>query len=387
MKTCPQCGFHHVDLDERCALCGTLLDPISPVKTDENLEDRLREKLNFKASETPGWRWNLPHRILAAFRRWRYFTAQALASDLPENVYQRNPWRAGFLSLIPGLGQLYNHQPKKALMILIAVAASFTAALATLKWHYSNYVLLILFLAEVYSFHDALVTAKRINRDYFIWQHGVAFYCAWILYVALFCFIFQWATAYFLLQFRYISYNVLSPHLRQGDRILVDMVSRPKVGDIIYYSPRPITIELTAGAEAAIDLPVYIIHPKSMIERIVAEPGQTFERRDGIFYRDGKPVPLDEEPLLPDFLPPDINMTAPKGDYLVMFSYTFGKDYLYALNPDIGTVETPKLNKKGGNSLHYVVHDWPEACIVHPGEITGRVVLIYNPPEHRRVMD
>ena len=85
-------------------------------------------------------------------------------------------------------------------------------------------------MALIYSFHDALVTAKRINRDYLPWQHGVAFYCAWTLYICLFCILFQYAACHFLVQFRSIHYNELSPYLKKGERIVVNMLGRAAGG-------------------------------------------------------------------------------------------------------------------------------------------------------------
>jgi len=49
-----------------------------------------------------------------------------------------------------------------------------------------------------------------------------------------------------------------------------------------------------------------------MIERIVAEPGQTFARRDGIFYRDGRPVPPGQQPLVTSKIPMNFSIACPR---------------------------------------------------------------------------
>ena len=161
MKKCPQCGFRLTDVEERCLRCGAYLDTIS--RPDPL--DLPRERFKFSGGEAPRWHWKLPGQILAFFRRRAYFIRRALESELPTDVHYRDPWVAGLLSIVPGLGQFYNHQRKKGMLIFLFVACYFALALATIHHPFSNYVLLSHLMALIYSFHDALVTAKRINRD------------------------------------------------------------------------------------------------------------------------------------------------------------------------------------------------------------------------------
>lgn len=382
MKVCPQCGFRHIDTDERCIRCGAYLDVLGRGSRPSNTPTILppsdpfadppppREKFKFTGAERPGWRPRLPGLIMAAFRRRLFFLRRALTSEIPTSVHYRNPWYSGALSLIPGLGQLYNHQPKKALLIFLFVGSCFGAALATLHKPWSNYILLGYLAAMLYSFHDGLVTAKKINREYFIWQHGIAFYCAWFFYVSFFCMVFQYAAVYFVMQFRTIAHDAMAPALRQGERVAVEMLSRHRVGDVVLYNPRPLMMEYTGELE---NTPV-TLDPSSMIERIVAEPGQTFERHDGVYYRDGRPVPPGETPLVSANLGLNFKLTAPEDGYIVVYSYTFGKDWMTGM-------VAPRLNAPG-----LIVHNWADVCVVHPREITGRVWFVYQPPEGRRFL-
>jgi NAD+ synthetase len=120
-----------------------------------------REERRFKVGETPGWRPRLPGLMAAWVRRRFYFFGRLLESEIPAHVHHRNPWTAAFLSLLPGAGQVYNHQYKKAVLILLFVAGCVGVGLATIRSPYSNWILLGVLGAWVYSFHDALVTGIR----------------------------------------------------------------------------------------------------------------------------------------------------------------------------------------------------------------------------------
>lgn len=372
MKTCPQCGFHLTDLEERCIRCGAYLETIS--RPDS--QDLPREDFAFTGGETPSrWRWRLPGRLAAGVRRRLYFLRRALESELPADLHFRNPWVSGALSIVPGLGQLYNHQPKKAVLIILFIAACCGVAWLTLYESYSNWILLGALVAYVYSFQDAFCTAKEINRDYLPWQHRVAFYFAWIFYIWLACILGQYIAVHGLFQFRYQAYDELAPYLSQGERYFVDMLSTPKVGDVVLYDPKRLIIEQIGELENNL----FVLNPTSMIERVVAGPGQTFERRNGVFYRDGQQVPLEEAPLVTKYLSPNLKLVAPPGAYVVVYSYTFGHDLIYewAGMPS----RPPKLDQPG-----QIVKNWAEVCIVEPQEIKGRLLFVYQPPAARRCL-
>jgi len=389
VKTCPRCGFHHIDQDERCVRCGAYLDPIGP---PDPLAPPGREVFEFRPGRLSRWRWEAPHRWLGRLRRWRHVWRERLRSPLPEGVHERNPWVAGWLSLIPGLGQLYNHQPKKAALFFSFIL--FITAAAALTWYrtISNTILLGTLLAMMVAFHDGLLTAKRINRDYLPWQHAVGFYCAWILYVCLFCLAAQFVGRHFLVKLRYIPYEDMAPAFRRGERIGVDCFSfilrKPRVGDVVLYDPPAIVMEQPENSMAPNG--VIVIDPTSAIERVVGGPGQKFERRGGQFFLDGQSVPPERQPLVQDQIPWNFAILAPPDAYIILFSYagssfnpvSFFQDAVAPAPKRAGemfTEHAPRLNAPG-----WIVRAWERACLVKKEDIMGRVWFVYNPPPQRR---
>ena len=70
----------------------------------------------------------------------------------------RNPILAAVLSIIPGLGQIYNGQKAKGAGILVIfIFVGFTLA-------YSIYPIVLSFLIWIYSIVDAFITARKINE-------------------------------------------------------------------------------------------------------------------------------------------------------------------------------------------------------------------------------
>ena len=409
MKTCPRCGFHHVDEDERCIRCGTFLETLGE---PDPLAAADREIFDFAPGQGPRSRWwEGPFRWLAAPVRWISILRMRLACPLPEDVVYRRPWIAGALSIFPGLGQIYNHQPKKAAILFVFVTLVFILAIATIYHPASNWILIGYVLAVVYAFNDGIVTAKRINEEWLPWQLGVAYYCAWIFYVCVLCLTIQFLGRHYVVKFRYISRDDAAPYLRKGEKIGVDcytytFVREPRVGDVVFYDPPQLKIENTTMLDESLEniqrnldkiysseLPglalrilggsapwadVMLVNPNNAVERIVAGPGQTFERRVGVFYRDGLPVPPEQEPLVTDQLPQDFVLQAPEDSYIILFSYT-GAAYDYMAQSGDLHVKIPRLDDP-----KWFGQNWPEASVVPREGIIGRVWFVYQPPPARR---
>lgn len=181
MQACPRCGFFHSKEDVKCIRCGALLQPLGrldPMAAPGREGMKLRPVRSFFVV-------NLFIKSIAALRRIYYFGRRALQSNLPENVHFRNPWLAGLLGLLPGAGQLYNHQPKRALILFIVIGGCIAAAALTWYHPLSNYFLLASTLAWLYGLHDAFMTAKAINRDVTYWTTSVAFYFAWLFLICI----------------------------------------------------------------------------------------------------------------------------------------------------------------------------------------------------------
>ena len=419
MKTCPRCGFHHVDEDERCIRCGTFLETLGEV---DPLAAADREVFDFDTGKGPRSRWwEGPLRLFATPLRWFSLLRMRMACPLPEDVGYRRPWIAGALSVIPGLGQLYNHQPKKAAILFVFVTLVFALAIATIYHPASNWILVGYVLAVVYAYNDGIVTAKRINQEWLPWQLGVAYYCAWIFYVCMLCLAIQFLGRHYVIKFRYISGDEVAPYLRKGEKIGVDcftytFLREPRIGDVVFYDPPTLKIENTTLLDGAMDkiqhhvdrinemkaddpFGAYIylkavggnaplhnvlyVDPPNAVERIVAGPGQTFERRAGVFYRDGQPVPPEEEPLVTDQILQDFKLEAPEDAYLILFSYT-GDVYDFVPANDLTSTDSLKFQIPRLDDPEWINQNWPEASVVPREGIVGRVWFVYQPPPARR---
>ena len=413
MKTCPRCGFHHVDEDERCIRCGTFLETLDEA---DPLAAADREVFDFAPGQEIRSRWwEGPLRLFATPLRWISILRMRLACPLPEDVGYRRAWIAGALSVLPGLGQLYNHQPKKAAILFVFVMLVFALAIATIYHPASNWILIGYVLAVVYAFNDGIITAKRINEEWLPWQLGVAYYCAWIFYVCMLCLTIQFLGRHYVVKFRYISGDEVAPYLRKSEKIGVDcytysFLREPRVGDVVFYDPPTLKIENTTMLDESLEniernadkiakiqaeygmgglayrilggsapwADVMLVDPGSAVERIVAGPGQTFERRAGVFYRDGRPVSLEEEPLVTDQLLQDFKLEAPEDSYIILFSYT-GDAYDYMARESEFNVKIPRLDDP-----KWLNQNWPEASVVPREGIVGRVWFVYQPPPARR---
>lgn len=403
MRQCPQCGFYHSEEDARCIRCGALL-------RDQGRLDPLaapgHEPIDLRpVRSVPGW--NLVLRAMGRLRRGWFFVRRALHSDAPAGVHFRNPWLAGALGLVPGLGQLYNHQPKRAALLGGVVLAFFAVAAATWYQPFSNWVLLAALMVWLYGFHDAFMTAKAINRDVVYWTTTVAFYLAWMFLICFAALTGQFVLGAFLIKFRHLGHNEMAPFLRRGERIALNrwdyIWHKPRVGDVVYVTnydaahPRELSLEWPSAVQSN----TILVQQRNYVERVVGEPGDTFERRAGKFFRNGQPVPKSEEPIVQDQIPWDFKLQAPPGRYIVLMSYT-GED----IDPTMvivkhvtptGYTDTAASQKTYSTDVHvqaprmnhdgWIARNWGEQNYVPLKDIEARVWFVYNPPPARRWVD
>lgn len=365
MKTCPACGFHHSDLDTRCLRCNASLDASADPETEKFLASRAKGPLlrpGLTARFDPLLIWG---NVVRRFQRMIGWTRSAL----PDDVYYRKPWVAASLSLIPGAGQLYNHQAKKALLFIVVWFAAGALAIATFFQPYSNLIIGPTIFWMAYVFHDGLKTAITINRQTWNLRISMAMYLAWVFEFAVLCLILQAGLSMFFVKLRYIKTDALQPTISRRDRIAIDILSyrfrSPRLGEIVFYKPMNITLESGEQVEPYFN--------KHGIERIVAGPGQTFELRDGKYYRDGIEAPVDQYPLSTYWpsiwdgrLSARFKLTAPPGHYVILYSYVGESIELL-----FGAQTTTRHRR--------------EASVVAEEDIKGRVWFVYNPPGRRRV--
>jgi hypothetical protein len=108
------------------------------------------------------------------------------------------------------------------------------------------------------------------------------------------------------------------------------------------------------------------------IERVLALPGQTFERRGDLYFRDGVEIDADEGPIARSEVTWDYSFTVPEDHYLILFSYT-GDEKLSIRGVNF---QAPPLSAG-------IVHGWEAACLVPKSKILGRAWFIYHPPPRR----
>lgn len=353
-----------MDTETRCIRCSALLPGSIEHTTEDFLAKPRRGRLRAPGAfvpATPAW----IARTWIALRR----IVTSLQIEIPSDVPDRRPWRAAFLGLIPGAAQIYNFQPRKALYYVAVWLVLALAVWQTLYLRVSNLFSIAMILWTAWSFHDGLKTAIRINRQTWNLQRSVAAWFAWMFYIGSLSLLAQFVLGSEFIRLRYIREKVFEPLICSGDRIAVNIIGytlgSPRVGDVVYYNPRKIKIEQGEN--------LFIIDGVSAIERILAGPGETFERKGGRCFRNGLEVSPDEGPMVLSEVPGDFSLTAAPGHYLILHSYN--AEELVKL----GAPKPPKMYEAA-------VTGWAEACQIPVSEIYGRVVCIYYPPEHRAMI-
>ena len=261
---------------------------------------------------------------------------------------------------------------------MIALAGVLAAFFATFFHPYSNAVLTLYYLLAALAFHDGFLTAKRINRDYVPWQHAVAFYFAWILYLCGFYLLLYYVGSNFgPLELRVARDNRLAPALKQDERFLLDRASywfrSPRVGEVVAY--RIADLEVRFVLDAVVNNTV-AIH-EDVYNRIVAGPGETFERRGGVYLRNGRPVAQSEAPLM-HAAPPDFKLVAPSDHYIILLDPQ--APFIYQASFDFKVFKLEGTAFKG----RYEITNWEQVCVVPRKAIKTRAWIIYNPPPARR---
>ncbi len=307
------------------------------------------------------------------FRRVRDGLLRLAQSPIPENLPYRYPWMAAWLSLLPGGGQFYNHQYKKAGLFILAYGALAAISIFTLTRPYSNLILGTFILFLLCAYNDGLATAIRINGQVWSLRNSLAAFSYLLFALGLFLAVGQFFFSP-LFKFVHIAQDVLAPEIRKGDRLFVDCVTywfrKPQRGEVVYYNPGSYKIEQIGGD-------VYLIKERHSMERIMGVPGDSVERKDGVFYVNGKPIDKSFYPLVTNQIAENFSFDpVPEDRYLVLITHHSHEPGFMGFG---GT--SPPLNAPG-----IIVHGWKEACLVEKKQIIGRVLFVYNPPTHRKFL-
>jgi len=300
---------------------------------------------------------------------------KALSSEIPEASY-RFPFLAAGLSLVFGLGQVYNKQNKKAVLFCLVDAIGLTIVILTITKPYSNWIIFAFVAFLLYTYNDGLVTALKINGQQWTLRYTLAAYSALFFFLGFVTIIGQF---FFFSIFKLINVTqpTLEPYIHDGDMIYVDCLTykfrNPKRGEVIFYTPKPFHIEVPGGLESS----RYYIWERRTFERIMGIPGDVVERKNGQFFVNGIPMPPWFQPLVPDNIFETMHFEVPEDRYLAIFSHSPQE---MSLGPSWGG-RAPALNTPG-----VILDGWDETCMVEEKEILGRALFIMNPPPHRKFL-
>ena len=412
MRICPVCDFRNPDTSTRCLRCNALLvHDEAEVRKSLRQADRDRESdlaLVARGTLERLWRRNPLRRYWA----------------LPEGLPYRFPFGAGLLSLVPGLGQVYNHQPGKAALFAAAWAAAVAVCAATFFEWYSNFLLLSLLLLHLFIWNDAVVTAVRINGQQWSVRNSIAMWFALLFFAGIFftgiqyllpvlvvMILLVWAAVvrsvkwldrdhwstrasailvggalvvaligFFATSMR--NSNVFSlvrviksssaPVIEAGDLVLVNHVAffvrEPRLGEIIYFDPPRFAIECP-GFQSN----VYSVNIRDYFQRVCGLPGDRLAVRNGRLWRNGAELPDPLQPIGVWEMPP-WEFNVPEGHYFAPVTH-IPDDFLLQGLRGVGG-----LSLSGG----CVLKGYDLSTAIPLAAIKGRAEAILNPPPRRR---
>ena len=344
--------------------CDAILTHVEPPVPDRGPGGRMRVRLRASG---------------VSFRRVGLRIAGAVAVALPEDAPERRPFLAAFLGLAPGLGQLYNRQPKKVLFLLPLFLGLLALTVRYIKAPCLGNLLIAATIAvPLISYSDALVTAARINGQYFTLRNRLAaltypFCLLGLIGVA--CSVlsfFGWP----LFTLFHVRGDYMRPALQHGDSVCGEKMTyyfrglRP--GDVVRYDPPQYRIEIPGEIQST----NYLINPQNGWERVMAVGGETLERRNGAYYVDGRELSQTYYPLVPGQVYNEFKIVCPPGKYLVLISARAVDNS--TLNVLRGQVGTGSLDNRvpDFNVSNVIVIGWPEACCVGPEAILDRAWFI-----------
>jgi TM2 domain-containing membrane protein YozV len=143
---CPHCNERLEEMSPNCTHCGVALPP--------GVLYALSSALGVTPPPSPGLSVSgLPTHISPTFSSSTLYTAEERQTS-PASHSALRPWLAATLSLVCGLGQLYNGQLMKGMVLLICGIA------AVIAWQFLLGKMLAPFL-WLYAISDAYLVARR----------------------------------------------------------------------------------------------------------------------------------------------------------------------------------------------------------------------------------
>lgn len=359
MQTCTICGFRNPDTNVRCLKCSGILhrDQLELAESQKKAHEKLagiRKQIRFSA---------LQETLERKFPSWQ----------LPQDRPFRYPFTAGLLSLVPGLGQLYNFQSQKAVLLFLISLLLIMLSIVTITQPYSNWLLLITAIAWVLIWNDAIATAIRMNGQTWSLRNSLAMFFGILFIIGMLMNGLQFFGMSFLTLVR-VRQPVHLPEIAAMDRLWVNHMAywfrKPRVGDVIYFDPKRFSAEKGNS--------MYSINIKRYFQRIIAEGGDVIEKKEGVFLRNGSPLPKRILPFGSELLP-DMKYKVPAGRYFAPVT-RIPQDTLAQIIVTANSGEAVHSAFQDG----FVLQGWEESAMVEPDEIWGRAVAIVDPPTHRK---
>ncbi len=358
---CRVCNFHNPPGQTRCVRCRAML-------TSQDIEGAEKRAGKFRDMPNP----------LEPFRRLAYAIGQRYDNSLPTGLPHRFPWTAGYLALLGGAGQWYNHQPKKA-MAMGLVQAGLLAWWAVNFYHpWNNWMLLAVLTWCLYMMADAFSAAVRINGQPWRFRLLAALWSSLFFFVGLTLFGLQ-CFGYGVFNLTTVRSTGMGPQLERGDKVFTLMrwfsPGDIRPGDVVYFrQTNSYTFQDRAGS-------TYTVREQTSFGVVTAVEGQTVERiDDGHIFVDGEPVPPNLLPINPDGFPSGFRIEVPEGHYAVLPTHTVTDRGIIAMLQAGGHRTAPPREMLMRGMLLF---DYEEGAVVAHGDVYGIVLFRYHPPPRR----
>lgn len=363
MIKCPSCGFNNADSRERCVKCQTMLKA-QAVPDGSHTADKGREAPN----------------PLVSIRRSYYFLGEKLRGRLPENVPHRYPWSAAYLSILFGAGQLYNHQPRKAVLFACLYIALVGWIVYTWFDYGNNAAVLVAFFWMLYAIADGYSIAVKVNGEAFNWRNVAAVWFAFMFLISGVVFLGQFFS-YGFFQMTTVKTDTMAPALERGDKVFTLSAGEGllmKRGSIVYFDPPPLVYERPGG----LSTDIYSLNQQNGWGVITAVEGDLVKWEPGGPIKvNGEPIPPAWLPINPDGYPGSMEARVPKDHVCILFTHGVSQGGLLSfLGGSYGSaVPNPRIAAQSG----YIIKNYEEAIMVPRSAIWGITLFRYYPPPRR----
>jgi signal peptidase I len=364
MLVCPVCGFRNPHSNDRCIKCSALL------QRNQEIIDRAMYEGRDKARKQH--RRDLILAPLERIQRAFDFPSWRIRDDRPH----RFPFTAGALSIVPGLGQFYNHQVNKGLFLGALWGIMLALCLITLHQAYSNLLLILLLIGWILVWNDSVGSAIRMNGQRWPLRNSFAMLFAGMFLLGVTITGLQFF-GLSIISFVRVRQDVHRPLIREKDHVFVNHVGywfgEPHTGDVIYFDPVRITAEEGHNS--------YSINIKSYFQRVIGIEGDRVEKRQGSFFRNGMEIPRELWPIGGETLP-DFSVRVPLGHVMAPVT-AIPQDSLSNIIADaLGGGTFSPISSVG--QAGFVFPNWEQALTVPRSNVFGKAVAVVNPPQNRR---